>query len=68
VTLLNRARYIGADISVAAEVAKQRFSERGIDGRFIQCNLTPLPFAPGSLDAIFSEGARAWRRKTPGRR
>jgi hypothetical protein len=67
VTLLNRARYIGAVISVAAEVAKQRFSER-IDGRFIQCDLTRLPFAPGSLDAIFSEGARAWRRKTPGRR
>jgi arsenite methyltransferase len=53
---LNRARYVGADISVAAEVAKQRFSERGISGSFLQCDLMRLPFAPGSLDAIFSEG------------
>lgn len=53
---LNRARYIGADISVAAEVAKQRFAERGIFGSFLQCDLMRLPFAPGSLDAIFSEG------------
>ncbi len=53
---LGRARYIGADISVAAEVAKQRFAERGIPGSFLQCDLMRLPFAPGSLDAIFSEG------------
>jgi SAM-dependent methyltransferase len=53
---LGRAHYIGADISVAAEVAKQRFAERGIAGRFLQCDLMRLPFASGSLDAIFSEG------------
>lgn len=53
---LNRVRYIGADISVAAEVAKQRFAERAIAGRFLQCDLMRLPFAPASLDAIFSEG------------
>jgi SAM-dependent methyltransferase len=53
---LNRVRYIGADISVAAEVAKQRFAERAISGCFLQCDLMRLPFAPGSLDAIFSEG------------
>lgn len=53
---LNRVRYIGADISVAAEVAKQRFAERGIAGSFLQCDLMRLPIAPGSLDAIFSEG------------
>jgi SAM-dependent methyltransferase len=53
---LNRAHYIGADISVAAEVARQRFAERGIHGRFLQCDLMRLPFAAGSLDAIFSEG------------
>jgi arsenite methyltransferase len=53
---LNRVHYIGADISVAAEVARQRFRERGIDGHFMQCDLMRLPFAPASVDAIFSEG------------
>jgi SAM-dependent methyltransferase len=53
---LNRLHYIGADISPAAEVAQTRFAERGISGRFIQCDLMQLPFAPGTFDAIFSEG------------
>lgn len=53
---LRKARYVGADISVAAEVAKQRFAERGIPGSFLQCDLMRLPFAPGTVDAIFSEG------------
>lgn len=53
---LNRAHYVGADISAAADVARTRFAERGIEGRFIQCDLMHLPFAPGTFDAIFSEG------------
>jgi arsenite methyltransferase len=53
---LNSVRYVGADISEAADVAAKRFSERGIRGQFIQCDLTKLPFGEESVDAIFSEG------------
>jgi arsenite methyltransferase len=53
---LNSVRYIGADISEAADVAAKRFFERGIRGQFIQSDLTKLPFEEGSVDAIFSEG------------
>ena len=53
---LNSIRYIGADISEAADVAAKRFAERGIQGQFIQSDLTKLPFAAESIDAIFSEG------------
>jgi arsenite methyltransferase len=53
---LNRIHYVGADISTAVDVAAKRCAERDVDGRFIQCDLMTLPFAPQSLDAIFSEG------------
>lgn len=53
---LNSIRYIGADISEAADVAAQRFAERGINGEFIQCDLTKLPFKSQSVDVVFSEG------------
>ena len=53
---LNAIRYVGADISEAADVAAQRFAERGLKGEFIQCDLTKLPFADESVDVVFSEG------------
>jgi SAM-dependent methyltransferase len=53
---LNSVRYVGADISEATDVAAKRFAERGIQGQFIQSDLTKLPFAEESIDAIFSEG------------
>jgi len=53
---LNSVSYIGADISEAVDVAAKRFGERGIRGQFIQSDLTKLPFADESIDAIFSEG------------
>ena len=53
---LNSVRYVGADISTAVDVAAERCAKRGIDGRFIQCDLMSLPFAPQSIDVIFSEG------------
>ncbi len=53
---LNGVRYVGADISEAADVAAKRFAERGIRGQFIQSDLTKLPFAEESIDVIFSEG------------
>jgi arsenite methyltransferase len=54
--ILDRIRYIGADISEAVDVAKTRMSDAGADAAFIQCDLTKLPLPQGSLDAIFSEG------------
>jgi SAM-dependent methyltransferase len=53
---LNSVRYIGTDISEAADVAAKRFGERGVRGEFVQSDLTKLPFAEESIDAIFSEG------------
>ncbi len=54
--ILDRVRYIGADISAAVDVAKTRMQDAGADAAFMQCDLTRLPFPHGSLDAIFSEG------------
>lgn len=53
---LRSVRFIGADISNAVDVAVQRCSEHGIPGAFLQDDLTTLPFRPGSIDVIFSEG------------
>jgi ubiquinone/menaquinone biosynthesis C-methylase UbiE len=53
---LRRLRYVGADISVAVDAARDRFAERGMPGEFIQCDLNALPFKPESVDVIFSEG------------
>ena len=54
--ILNRIRYVGADISTAVDVAQARMQDAGADAAFIQCDLTRLPLPHGSLDAIFSEG------------
>lgn len=53
---LDRLRYVGVDVSAAVEVAKARFEERGLRAGFLQADLCDLPFAPGTFDAIFSEG------------
>jgi arsenite methyltransferase len=53
---LKSLRYVGVDVSEAVDVAAARFSERGLPGAFLQADITKLPFAPGSVDAIFSEG------------
>lgn len=54
--LLNQAQYVGADISTAIDVAKQRFEKRGVQGAFVQCSLMELPEELGTFDIIFSEG------------
>ncbi len=54
--VFERMRYIGTDISEAVDVARARFAERNIAAGFLQADLHALPFAPGSLDVIFSEG------------
>ena len=53
--ILDRIRYIGADISEAVDVAKTRMRDAVADVGFIQCDLTRLPLSQGSLDAIFLE-------------
>lgn len=55
--LIPSLRYIGVDISEAVDVARQRFDERGLPARFLQVDMTDLPFPPDSVDLIFSEGA-----------
>ncbi len=54
--VLDRIRYLGVDISVAVEVAQERLAERGGQGGFLQADIGGLPFAPCSVDVIFSEG------------
>lgn len=53
---LRKVRYVGVDVSTAVEVAAARFQERGYPGAFIQADLGVLPFRPGSVDLVFSEG------------
>jgi arsenite methyltransferase len=53
---LNEVRYVAADISEAVDVARRRCAEHGVEGAFLQDDLTSLPLAPGSVDVIFSEG------------
>jgi len=54
--LLENARYLGADISAAVDVAATRCAERGISAGFLQADLSQLPLSPSSVDVIFSEG------------
>lgn len=49
------AQWIGADISVAIDVAQKRLAG-GTDRHFIQADILQLPFAAGTFDTIFSEG------------
>jgi arsenite methyltransferase len=54
--VLDRVRYLGADISSAVDVAAARFAGSPFDGAFVQADLMQLPLPEGSVDAIFSEG------------
>lgn len=53
---LGRLRYLGVDVSGAVDVAKTRFTERGLPGAFMQADLNRLPLPDNSVDLIFSEG------------
>jgi arsenite methyltransferase len=55
-SFLKEVRFVAADISEAVDVAARRCAERGVAGAFLQDDLGSLPFAPGSIDVIFSEG------------
>lgn len=49
-------KYIGVDISDAVFVARERVRARGFDGVFFKDDLVRLPFSPGGVDCILSEG------------
>jgi SAM-dependent methyltransferase len=49
------AQYVGADISAAIDVARERLS-RFPGTHFVQADVLQLPFRPESFDAVFSEG------------
>lgn len=53
---LDSVRLVAADISRAVDVAVERCAARGVGAAFVQDDLTALPFLPGSIDVIFSEG------------
>ncbi len=54
--VLGKIRYVGADISRAVDVARERFAERGIEGAFLQTDLHKIPLPEESVDVVFSEG------------
>jgi SAM-dependent methyltransferase len=49
-------KYIGADISIAVDVARDNIRERKVDSEFIQCDLQSIPLPAECVDIIFSEG------------
>ena len=51
-----KLRYVGADISRAADVAARSFAQKSVDGAIVQADLMRLPFADGAFDIVFSEG------------
>ena len=55
--LIHRLRYLGVDVSDAVDVARRRFSERGLDAGFLQADISDLPLPANSVDLILCEGA-----------
>lgn len=53
---LNRVHYLGMDISEAVDVARDRFTEGGFRGEFLQADFTRLPFEGPTFDAVLAEG------------
>lgn len=56
-TLIPKVRYLGVDVSSAIDVAAKRFTERGLQGTFMQADIHKPPLPINSVDLIFSEGA-----------
>jgi SAM-dependent methyltransferase len=53
---IGRVRYLGVDISEAIDVGAARFMEHGLDGAFLQTDISRIPLPEFSVDVIFSEG------------
>ncbi len=54
--LVPSIRYLAVDVSEAVDVARRRFLERGLQGGYLQADISNLPLPEGSVDLIFSEG------------
>lgn len=54
--LLKQHEYLGVDISDSVDVARSRFAELGLPGKFLKCDLNTIPDSVGTFDVIFSEG------------
>lgn len=65
-SLVPRCRYLGVDVSEAVDVARHRFSERGLEGGFLQADISDLPLPECSVDLIFSEGVLHHTNSTEG--
>lgn len=61
-----RVRYLGVDVSEAVDVARERFEERGLEGGFLQADISDLPLPERSVDLIFSEGVLHHTNSTEG--
>lgn len=51
-----KINYVGADISTAVDIARETIAPKADEARFVQGDLTKLPFQPGSFDIVLSEG------------
>ena len=61
-----QVRYFGIDLSQAVDVARQRFSSRGLTAAFMQADIANLPFPARSVDIVFSEGVLHHTNSTKG--
>lgn len=64
--VIPRLRYLGVDVSPAVDVARKRFAERGLQGAFLQADISALPLSERSVDLIFSEGVLHHTNSTEG--
>lgn len=64
--LVPHLRYLGVDVSEAVDVARTRFQERGLEGGFLQADISELPLPKESVDLIFSEGVLHHTNSTEG--
>ncbi len=64
--LVPNLRYLGVDVSEAVDVAQQRFNESGLQGGFLQADISDLPLPRESVDLIFSEGVLHHTNSTEG--
>jgi SAM-dependent methyltransferase len=62
--MLERLRYVGADVSTAVDIAAETFGRRGWNGVFLQSDLMNLPLPQRAFDFILAEGVLHHTRST----